>query len=633
MSFIQPTYSKLRGSLIMTVACMACMAMLICSSCVNEDLGNEPARPDGPDGNELFMYVNVELPTGTSTRSETESEGGSSGDSDNDFKTEDGFTNENTLSSVELHFFEINGNYLETITGFVATPNGNGNVTLKAKVSPSKLLNLSGKETKLFIVANNGSHTFTNISGVQSATFQATDLEAEPLGKFTYSDDGENKLGNVVPIGNKSEVIVDFSDLEGNTEGDILKNLEKVIGYDDKNRSLNLSEVKKKDDTESSAPGRINLERGVARVDFKPNHVLKPNSTDDYYKANLYPVGKIPNLYAEMVSLQVFNVSKESFLFRHTSAGNKTTGYPSSENLDGYTGGLFGTERGTAYGTVASTTTNPDGTTTTVYYEDYYWITDTDWKTKDDKATTGPDAAYFLNQPALVSDINGLTGYYTFASGDTKGIMELSGKTAGDWYPWCYITENTLPSTAAMTKGLCTGVAFRMFLCKETGTPITPDDFITREKYLEASKELADEEAKDEPNQTVIDKNEAILAKVVGELTQVGNSEYYRLVIGSDDCYAEKVTELNSEGQNVDKYYITYWYFFRHNLPTPHVVGTVEPMQFAVVRNNIYKISVTSLNGLPEPFKPGDPAEPQEEYISVELNILSWAREDREWEL
>ena len=57
------------------------------------------------------------------------------------------------------------------------------------------------------------------------------------------------------------------------------------------------------------------------------------------------------------------------------------------------------------------------------------------------------------------------------------------------------------------------------------------------------------------------------------------------------------------------------------------------PMEFAVVRNNVYKLAVTKINQLghpritendPDPVDPETPDEKGEVYISVSVEVLPW---------
>lgn len=78
-------------------------------------------------------------------------------------------------------------------------------------------------------------------------------------------------------------------------------------------------------------------------------------------------------------------------------------------------------------------------------------------------------------------------------------------------------------------------------------------------------------------------------------------------------------------------YYCYYYYWNRHNdNGDPGLMGTME---FAVVRNNVYKLTVVSLNTLGHPRKPeNDPDDPtpdtpdekSEIYLKVSVEVLPW---------
>lgn len=105
--------------------------------------------------------------------------------------------------------------------------------------------------------------------------------------------------------------------------------------------------------------------------------------------------------------------------------------------------------------------------------------------------------------------------------------------------------------------------------------------------------------------------------------------------------YEENLSEIGADlyengisaypdGKNYYKYWI------RHsNNNDPDVMGVME---FAIVRNNIYNLTVTKVSGMGEsPFKPTDPENPdegQDHYISVEIYVKDWVvRENGDIEL
>jgi hypothetical protein len=78
-------------------------------------------------------------------------------------------------------------------------------------------------------------------------------------------------------------------------------------------------------------------------------------------------------------------------------------------------------------------------------------------------------------------------------------------------------------------------------------------------------------------------------------------------------------------------YYCYYFYWNRHNDNGND--GVMGPMEFAVVRNNVYKLAVTKIDRLghpritdndPDPVDPEDPDEKGDLYLSVSVEVLPW---------
>ena len=80
------------------------------------------------------------------------------------------------------------------------------------------------------------------------------------------------------------------------------------------------------------------------------------------------------------------------------------------------------------------------------------------------------------------------------------------------------------------------------------------------------------------------------------------------------------------------KYYTYYYYWNRHNDNLdPYKMGIME---YAVVRNNVYKLCVDSISKFghptlptdpdPDPVKPDDPDESVNYYFTVTVKVLPW---------
>lgn len=78
-------------------------------------------------------------------------------------------------------------------------------------------------------------------------------------------------------------------------------------------------------------------------------------------------------------------------------------------------------------------------------------------------------------------------------------------------------------------------------------------------------------------------------------------------------------------------YYCYYFYWNRHN--DNNKSGKMGHMEFATVRNNVYKLAVTKISQLghprvtnydPDPVEPEDPDEEETNYIKVQVEVLPW---------
>ena len=94
---------------------------------------------------------------------------------------------------------------------------------------------------------------------------------------------------------------------------------------------------------------------------------------------------------------------------------------------------------------------------------------------------------------------------------------------------------------------------------------------------------------------------------------------------------AQQPEQGPTEYDNVTGYWCYYIYWNRHNDNNSNT--EMGPMEFATVRNNVYKIRINSVNGLGHPGKPDNdpdkpkPEDPDEEdhyYIAVDCEILPW---------
>lgn len=113
-----------------------------------------------------------------------------------------------------------------------------------------------------------------------------------------------------------------------------------------------------------------------------------------------------------------------------------------------------------------------------------------------------------------------------------------------------------------------------------------------------------------------------------GWLTGGNSSFHFTLYDMQDetDNYGGETSTSQGKG-----YYCYYFYWNRHN--DNGIPGVMRPMEFSVVRNNVYKLAVTKINQIGHPIDPSnDPTPPtphtddetSEVYMKVDVEVIPW---------
>lgn len=237
------------------------------------------------------------------------------------------------------------------------------------------------------------------------------------------------------------------------------------------------------------------------------------------------------------------------------------------------------------------------------------WVVDTDWKSK---TKAGFDAQ--LEAPANWS------------------WTSLSSLTADDNYNdnykiWCYAKENTVPSIDAQKHDVSTGVVFKAEITagEDASAEVKAALASGKRIYVFNNKLYG----------TWADVKTAAVAGTDVNLQAAYNQAAAGLE-GDAEPAAAAAADAGFTGYSaVDgKYYTYYYYWNRHNDNLdPYKMGIME---YAVVRNNVYKLCVDSISKFghpdpthptdpdPDPVKPDDPDESVNYYFTVTVKVLPW---------
>lgn len=397
--------------------------------------------------------------------------------------------------------------------------------------------------------------------------------------------------------------------------------------------------------------GAVRVERAVARFDFRDGH------PDADAPANTYHVvasvlGDDPNaaptdiVDVKLNRMALVNMSNKFYYFRRVTPG----GICMPEQPWGITG------------VTGNYVQDVDFATKQAGYDAFnYPLFNADNDNKIDETARGQ----WYN--VLISDV---LGKENDEYGDKK------------YHIWRYVTENTVDRVSRMTDGLSTGVVFKGKMIPTEAARNSEDKDI---KHL---ADVLDYKAEGLTNNTNTDpilytfggnlyvtwenvRKAAIKSATTPDGVLVKTNAFYEAVFGNGDYTEEDgstdVTSpdhywhvWNKAGKPIDGtmlqdfkkaatsngitiyqsskddedgwgYYCYYFYWNRHNDNGNN--GVIGDMEFAVVRNNVYKLAVTSISRLghprlsdndPDPENPDKPDESGDVYMTLSVEVMPW---------
>lgn len=328
--------------------------------------------------------------------------------------------------------------------------------------------------------------------------------------------------------------------------------------------------------------GEHYVERAMARFDYMPKDPYTLQEKDGQ-----------PTVQVNLTEAALINQSKEFYLLRRVSADGTNSGW-----------------------TVGGVETPAN------------YVVDTDYEAK---ASYGDD------------DVDNFDAHLTTpASWTWKSIVLGNDWVADNWngensegehnlneyYIWQYCKENTIPGEDNQVNGLSTGIVFKGELSgtnvptgEAASEPIYVFENVLYGTWAQVVAAAAESNATEALKFAVSVCNTATEGEN-GTVTNTAKSAEILATAGFTGY-----TPVNG------KYHVYYYYWNRHN--DNGYNQDMGKMEFAVVRNNVYKLCVDSIAKFghptpggndpdPDPVDPTDPDEQKDYYFSVTVKVLPW---------
>lgn len=243
------------------------------------------------------------------------------------------------------------------------------------------------------------------------------------------------------------------------------------------------------------------------------------------------------------------------------------------------------------------------------------WVVDTDWSNKV--------AANFNAQLSAPST-------WTWTS---LASLTTDDNYTGDYKIWCYAKENTIPGVDAQKHDVSTGVVFKAELAAGEGASTEVKAAMAAKKRIYVFNNVL--------YGAWSDVKAAAEAGTDATLQAAYNQAAAGVAADAEPTGAAAAAAgFTGYSPKDGKYYNYYYYWNRHNDNLdPYKMGIME---FAVVRNNVYKLAVDKINRFghptppdpshpdpdpepdPDPVKPDGPDESVNYYFNVTVKVLPW---------
>lgn len=571
------------------------LSALALTACSNEDA---PAAPDAGKEGDTYATITLQLPTGS--RSSTLDDPSENTNSSSGFEIGQNF--ENTITTLTIILANKDDNDVYTVAAVSSAKEDlkyDKNNDIYTVLFDGKDLNtIAGKTVYLFAFCNS-KYNHENLTVGKNLN--------EIIGEITETDNIWTK--NNFLMTNASRTIEDT-----NIRPCQIPDEATLHTYNTEDNAFDL--------------GKVRVSRVAARFDFKRKN-----------EDNLYPVVDVntKELIANVKLLEMapINIAKDFYYLPRVSKYGDNNNWVlcgQENNSNWVVSPYFGLKNQSATNNI------PDE-----LYNKYLYQTPGNGTTPNYSYS---DAHFNYT---VIDDIFKENGGFENDDDQNWEMPDGDEASKSGFRIWRYVTENTLTATASQKKGISTGIIFKAEILTATDAKesnlskaINAGEVVygyngTFYGNVEALREAADNQTQESKFRVkfekvfpgALDKIE-VDGKLVfkNEITDCTAEANY---IEEDGASAFKILRPTTETDKTKHYYVYYLYRNRHNDNSNNSV--MRTMEFATVRNNVYKLYVDKISNFghtdnpkddPDPEDPDDPDEDDKVYFKVSCYVVPW---------
>lgn len=641
------------------------LAVAFTASCADDKLGETNFDPTIYEGEKAYMTVQVTMPSAPGSRSHTDEDGGSNAgveigqDYENNVKRMYIVLARSTDNAF-IAFGDMSDKMKQSANKQAYTGTSEITKTQLAQFYDDQDTPANKKEVNVFVFCNPTDHLIDIIRNAEykNVTWYNELCKGDEIDKTWEPSDGGSFL--------MANYVIAKRQLPNTMNDWLLYSEANPFNLSGMNNAGSNSQV------DNSVGGAVKVERAMARFDFKD---ASPKGRNTYpVVQDIAPDGTLGKyiVNVQLGKMALVNMNKAFHYLRRVS----NDGLPTKQELCAPEKPWF---------------TAPDGMGDPLegnYVVDA-WATEKSIGIKTNELKNHFDYPLFQEDGSI--DNTKQDSWDTYLINDVLGNEAdndnswNSNQQHGDYRIWRYVTENTIPGPVTnQVNGITTGIVFKGKMIATEDAVNSTDEMTQRlAKVLNYTADDLKEDSYKDPIIYMFGGNlyvswpnvlKAVKAVAYNEETKTWNrsNPLYVAVYGEggtgetgDDsaqdptCANYKWNIWNQAGKPLDNklkafrqaatgagitiyqsshdeqggwgYYCYYYYWNRHN--DNGIDGQMAPMEFAVVRNNVYKLAVTNISRLGHPrISDNDPDNPTPEipdergdiYLTVSVDVLPW---------